>query len=861
MKEDVLAQIKESKTRSTSLLNDCIAMVRLKTISFPPTEKGLKDKKKYEERIEKVVAMIEDYKKYSTMDKYRDLYKEYLEKLRNEDDSKQFRSIYLEWEGKLLEIKFESISKHQELTTELRSLIMYVRDKKREEYNAMSESTNYTVEMYTEHADEIKRVIYEKCENGEISLEQREILLNRLNEYRLSTESCEDLLIRSMNEFMNDEITAEELDNVLVGCYAENAEVTRDLFGDDITEKYESLNEAVHQMYRAGFYDKKRARMMLERVQEAYEMEHGNRISEFLVSDDTAYEAVVERDSDVSTVTEFFYQSLENLDSESDHFYENMDAIFNEFCDDVYGIYQGNEQPMYEMTELAFFGIYMALLTAMIAIPIGMLVKTQKSNYKKFTKYYETIHKVPIPFNDIKYRRVDVDNVIEKFPKRIQDVVGRMDGNSTSLVTSVGGDSVTNAVGGYTAFGGFYKDKPMFYAITILSMNASPVRMYFLSVDDRIKKHEDYYKTCFSIKNGFMTPDVKYFLKTCLKEAKELEKQEAALNADKKEANKNASKVLKEYAEMDPSENTAMYEQVLEKIYSLYNEGALDLEQKEELILEARSKFFEAAIEGKSMDECMRIARSMVSQNGSVEAALKANDAKYKATMDECHAKMQECKKNGNKECYNTYYRKSVLASKEAHDIDKCLNMIAKEEKKKNSAFSKLKNKISGKASAPNGRPVPATESGCEEEAANCFDVFRNGEERSSSMRSTDRPKENCFDAFRNGESRSSRKERERKPGVSWDYENRDKEKKKENCFDVFKTGKKEESCDGGSGCGSDADVVEEMPAGAMARRMQQQAAEEARRQAEEQQRIQQQQLMQQQMLHQQMMMPGMGMF
>ena len=77
-----------------------------------------------------------------------------------------------------------------------------------------------------------------------------------------------------------------------------------------------------------------------------------------------------------------------------------------------------------------------------------------------------------------------------------------------------------------------------------------------------------------------MTPDVKYFLKTCLKEAKELEKQEAALKTDKKEANKNASKVLKEYAEMEPSENTAMYEQVLEKIYSLYNEGALDLEQK-----------------------------------------------------------------------------------------------------------------------------------------------------------------------------------------------------------------------------------------------------------------------------------------
>ena len=805
MKEDVVAQIKESKTRSTSLLNDCVAMLRLKTISFPPTDQGLKDKKKYEERIQKVVTMIEEYKKYSTMEMYRDLYKEYLEKLKEEEDSKRFHSIYLDWEGELLKIKFDAVSKHQELTTELRSLIMYVRDKKREEYNAMSESTNYTVEMYTEHADEIKRVIYEKCNRGDITLEQREILLNRLNDYRLSTESCEDLLIRSMNEYMSDEITAEELDNVLVGCYQENASVTRELFGDDITDRYNGLYEAVHQMYRAGYYTKKQGRAMLERVEDAYEKEHNDRISEFLETTDVDDNAITERAERLAPVTAFMHMAIENADTESENFYESVDEIFTEFCDDIDAIYSTME-PMYEVSEagafIAFLAGYFTTLAALIAIPTGVVKGVAKSRFKKFTKYFESMNEVPIPMSEIKIKSVSVTDILDKFPTTVK----RMVENSTSNSNATGADAKV----------GVYNGKNVCAMICVNGI--TPFEVFEKSMEP----YKEYYKTCFCLKAySVMSPDCKDYFKKCMKEAKKKQKEVGITDDALKEANKTAANIVKEYTDMDPSESSMMYEKVLNKIYRMYNEGALDFEKKEALIMEAREKFFEAAVEGKSKDECMKIAREMITRYGSVDAALKANDESYKAIMNECQEKMQECKKDGNKECYDIYYKKRVLASKDAYEIDQCLKSLAKEEKKKNSAFSKLKNKISGKASTPSGRPVPATESGCEEEAANCFDVFRNGEERSSSMRSVDRPKENCFDAFRNGEGRSStKKERERKPGVSWDYENRDKEKKKENCFDVFKTGKKEESCDGGSGCRSDSSVVEEMPDDTLSKKM-----------------------------------------
>ena len=90
-----------------------------------------------------------------------------------------------------------------------------------------------------------------------------------------------------------------------------------------------------------------------------------------------------------------------------------------------------------------------------------------------------------------------------------------------------------------------------------------------------------------------MSPEVKDFLKSELKKAKslkkELEKEEKA--AEKKEKAKSKEDALtKEYVEHTSED--ALYDKVVSKIRTLYENGDISLERREELLMEAKNRFY-----------------------------------------------------------------------------------------------------------------------------------------------------------------------------------------------------------------------------------------------------------------------------
>ena len=107
------------------------------------------------------------------------------------------------------------------------------------------EEKNIPLEYYKNNQDAIRKAVYEKCSRGEITLAQREQVLNVLNEYVEASETILDKYNAVFESYMEDKLTDEEFEGMTESYMDEQPELFQVMFGEDITACAIVLKECV----------------------------------------------------------------------------------------------------------------------------------------------------------------------------------------------------------------------------------------------------------------------------------------------------------------------------------------------------------------------------------------------------------------------------------------------------------------------------------------------------------------------------------------------------------------------------------------------------------------------------------------
>ena len=245
---------------------------------------------------------------------------------------------------------------------------------------------------------------------------------------------------------------------------------------------------------------------------------------------------------------------------------------------------------MYEMDAelVAFLATYIGVIAAAIAIPLGVMGR-RKIKAKKLIEAYEMIHadELTVKFSDLDCKKMGIEYAVEKYVPSLSKLYNNDAGlNGKGVLLTRSGKPFCILV---------YYTSGFTVATTDGVGGASTrTRIIYKSFAPEAKKHEEFYRSVMTLKYAtMMTPEVKDFLKSELKKAKalkkELEKEEKAL--EKKEKAKSKEDALtKEYVEHTAED--ALYEKVVSKIRALYENGEISLERREDLLMEAKNRFY-----------------------------------------------------------------------------------------------------------------------------------------------------------------------------------------------------------------------------------------------------------------------------
>lgn len=476
------------------------------------------------------------------------------------------------------------------------------------------EEKNIPLEYYKNNQDAIRKAVYEKCSRGEITLAQREQVLGVLNEYVEASETILDKFINVFENYLEDKLTDEEFDTMVESYMEEQPELFHTIFGDDIMKRSIMLKECVQMVYEEGGVDREEGKALFDRIDEMTDMEYIER-TKFL-TDDTVMESAydekvdpVELGDGFLTVADHVVTMEENGELSREDCHHELIRMVNEYCDVVGKDLLDETNPSYEAAVdysgmvagklkaptthasiaagavIALSFLLTPIITSIIVDPV-----VNKAKSKKVISGFEKLKAPKIKFSDLKFKSKNIQLLAEKIPelasamKKEEKVKGK----------------------GYEIY---YKDK-LFAVVakcndanynfgldTTAQVKTPKSRIFYNQImkNADTKPFVDYYRTATLMRKfGFVDNDARKFLKELLKElnkqAKEEEKRAKQEKNAKKKASKSTSKVTKEFAEH--AEGQDLFESVEREIYARYNRGEYTLDQREELLMEARNRYF-----------------------------------------------------------------------------------------------------------------------------------------------------------------------------------------------------------------------------------------------------------------------------
>ena len=380
------------------------------------------------------------------------------------------------------------------------------------------------IEEYVKNGERIRKVLYEKCAAGEITLEEREAAIAKLSSYTESVTHFTSEIVNAIEEFCEGTLTCDELDTILTGYYKENPEQALYFNGTHIDNRYNAMKNEIVGLYEAGAIDLDMAAEQVDYLSTIYDISIGEHVASLTEAvDHPMFDLMVSGMDDYFGAIQEFKESAEegsDLDVRLmalDHFVEKTWQYFENNGEEIIkeGAADGFDK-MCEITNATLIVSTLACIALILSIPIGKAVNMKKGS--NVVKAYEDIHPDAIKYSELDIAKMSAAGTAAKYiPEVAKSLSKDLRATGTCYLVK-------------------YKRKP-FAVIARLqhqtssvstgdngyTVESSPYRFYYKSLCPEAEKHQDFYEAALMLKKfKVSTPEIKSFAKDLKKEYEEL---------------------------------------------------------------------------------------------------------------------------------------------------------------------------------------------------------------------------------------------------------------------------------------------------------------------------------------------------
>lgn len=584
LQDEIKGVVMYSYERLQSLRDVNIRLHQTGEVWFEDSFEGHRDELKLKEKEEKAVKLYKELDSFTKQTKYNEIYRNFLVAIKDEDDEKKWLGIYNKYRDDIRDLKIDMNSKYQKFLADMTEIFKIVTTQKRKEREFKMKET--PIEEFVRNADQICKVLYEKCSAGMITLEQREASLAKLNAYIESAERFTSEVNGAVEAYCEGELTCEELDNIVSGYYRENPQQAMYYEGLHIDNRFKAMKNEIVGLYKEGVLSLEDARMSLDYLDQLYDVqmyEHG----EYLENGD-----VPTLEFTVSEAMNHYFNRIKTFnesasDEESDYA-ERVNGL-NDFNAETATYFEGAGEVILSSVVI---GAYLACIAAVISIPVGKVINAKKGS--KLIKAYEELHPDAVKFKSLRISKMSIEKTGAQYIPEIKKLVdGNLNTSGKCFLAKHGG-------------------KPFAVIASIFASSTTAVitsdgvgsastysntRYYFKALCPEAVAHKEFYEAALMLKKfKVSTPEIKAFCKDMKADLQDLRKEQAQAEKDKIDAEKKAksaaeAKIAKESAGIE-YDNDKIYQYVREQLMQKYVDGEITLEQREGALMEARDRLF-----------------------------------------------------------------------------------------------------------------------------------------------------------------------------------------------------------------------------------------------------------------------------
>lgn len=584
LQDEIKGVVMYSYERLQSLRDVNIRLHQTGEVWFEDSFEGHRDELKLKEKEKKAVKLYKELDSFTKQTKYNEIYRDFLVAIKDEDDEKKWLGIYNKYRDDIQDLKIDMNSKYQKFLADMTEIFKIVTTQKRKEREFKMKET--PIEEFVRNADQIRKVLYEKCNTGMITLEQREASLAKLNAYIESAERFTSEVNDAVEAYCEGELTCEELDNIVSGYYRENPQQAMYYEGLHIDNRFKAMKNEIVGLYKEGVLSLEDARMGLDYLDQLYDVqmyEHGEYLEngEVPTLEFTVSEAMNRYFNRIKTFNE------SASDEESDYV-ERVNGL-NDFNAETAAYFEGAGEVIISGVVI---GAYLACIAAVISIPVGRVINSKKGS--KLIKAYEELHPDAVKFKSLRISKMSIEKTGSQYIPEIKKLVdGNLNTSGKCFLAKHGG-------------------KPFAVIASIFASSTTAVitsdgvgsastysntRFYFKALCPEAVAHKEFYEAALMLKKfKVSTPEIKAFCKDMKTELQDLRKEQAQAEKDKIDAEKKAksateAKIAKESAGIE-YDNDKIYQYVREQLMQKYVDGEITLEQREGALMEARDRLF-----------------------------------------------------------------------------------------------------------------------------------------------------------------------------------------------------------------------------------------------------------------------------
>lgn len=658
MQDEIRGVVEYAFDRLNSLHDIHLKLHQTGTVWFDDTLEDHQKKAKLKEKEEKVTKLYKELDSYTKQSRYAEVYRAFMIELKDEDDEEKWGPIFNKYRNQILDFKHDMNMTHQDFLATMTEVFKIVTTQKRKEKeHEMMKDT--PIEEYVKNEERIRKVLYEKCSAGEITLDEREAALAQLNTYTESARNFTESINKAVEDYCEGTITCDELDTILNGYYKENPEQAMYFTGKHLDNRFDAMKNEIVNLCEAGAIDLETAAQHVEYLESVYDitlLEHMNCLTESTdhpmidaMSDgmDQYFEGVREFKESAQDGENDLAVRVEGLDNFVDRTWNCLEnsgvAIMGESADDVAEV----------VIESALIGIYIACTAIILSSPIGALINMKKGS--NVIKAYQDLHPDAVKYSEFDIAKMSIDKTAAKYIPEIEKLMSgelRTRGKCylakykrkpfaviARLQYFTSGTSVDNG-GGVSSYS-----------------SSAAYRYFFKALCPEAEKHKEFYEAALMLKKFKVnTPEIKEFAKDVKSECEELKKK---IEKEEKE-NKKKEQLAKSEAEARVAkeaagityDNDQLYGSVRKQLMDKYISGEITLEQREAALMEAKDRIFgenaDVTMEGffgnflnkkntpPNMKELSSNVKSHVGNCKKITAQFKANSDKIRAITNKC---------------------------------------------------------------------------------------------------------------------------------------------------------------------------------------------------------------------------------